>query len=318
MKMKLISKQAIKNGTESVDTPNNNEDTEMADGSMHDSDDEEGEDGEDGEEEDEASTDQPGSPSQPPRPSSATTQSTPTLADNSVSEKSDIETDGTEAPARPPMLHIDRERLDAKSGSPLKNIALTRSALTSPAEPSTTAAPPFSDPEPIKEAKPITNTTETSTLDAAMQEEVTATAPTTLPPPPPGPTEAEMEAAVEVRKEEEEEEEMLLDIVENANNAHIGAEEAAPEAASKIIDGTTQSPETVLEATDATAPVEKETIDEPQAEAAQPSEDDDDDFPDLLGGLEKQLNEPIAEPSAAATSTLTGEAALPAKPATAE
>jgi len=62
-------------------------------------------------------------------------------------------------------------------------------------------------------------------IEEKMQEMVESSAPIELPPPPPEPTIAHEVAAIETRQEEEEEEEILLDIVENANNANIGADE---------------------------------------------------------------------------------------------
>lgn len=268
------------------------------------------------------------------------------MPENPSAADPDTEMSGTEATARPPILHLDRERLEMKSGSPLKNIALTTSALASPLEPSTTAAPPFSDPEPVQqELQHITETTELTRIDAAMQEEATITAPTTLPPPPPEPTIADMEAAVEVREEEEEEEGMLLDIVDNANNTHIGGGEALPDAAPEPIIETAQEPgptveiepsdptaaepelglnpeleaepveEPIAEPAEVPVPAESTAVDQTQPKVPQPVEDDDDDFPDLLGGLEKQLNDPVAKAPDAVEPILTGEAALPPKPA---
>jgi hypothetical protein len=284
----------------------------MADGSAHDSDDEEGEDGEEGEDDDEGSVDNQSSPSKPLRPISTPP---PVATDIPSAANPDTDMAGTEAAAHPPLLHIDRERLEIKSGSPLKNVALTTSALTSPLEsPSNTAAPPFSEPAPKQDLNPILETAESASLDETMQRAAAATPPTTLPPPPPEPTLVEEIAAKEVLAEEEEEEEMLLDIVENANNANIGEDEIlapiTPEIYVPIQEVEAQQPEmTIPEALEVPAkqaevendnqkeelisapPVAEET----EPEVPQPAEDEDDDFPDLLGGLEKQLNEPVAQ-----------------------
>jgi len=188
-------------------------------------------------------------------------------------------------------------------------VALTTSTLTSPLEsPSTTAAPPFSDPATVSELNPIVEAPGPASLDETMQQQAVDTAPPTLPPPPPEPTVAEEIAATEVVQEEEEEEEMLLDIVDNANNAHIGGdeplapvvpevpiepvqelEELAPEAIAPEIE------EIPVEQKEDPTPVEPTVVEVVQAEAPKPVEDDDDDFPDLLGGLEKQLNEPVSQ-----------------------
>lgn len=251
---------------------------------------------------------------------------------------------GTEATAHPPKLHINREKLAVKSGSPLRNVALTTSSLNSPllspsASPNTTAANPSSNPAPKQEESSDTETVEQAILNKTMQEEAAATAPTALPPVPPEPTLSEEIASKEVLREEEEEEEMLLDIMENANNANIGGEEgSAPvpenpitpfqelssppsdEITSNAADAVTE-PEGVLSAPSSDeitsnvaevvteqeevqtkdqkeelAPTPSEIVEEEeQLGGLQPDKEEEDAFPDLLGGLEKQLNEPITK-----------------------
>jgi hypothetical protein len=144
-----------------------------------------------------------------------------------------------------------------------------------------------------------------------MQQQAAELAPPILPPPPPEPTLAEEIASTEVRQEEEEEEEMLLDIVQNANNANIGGDGVLPLVEPEVLVEPVQhfeipapepepiTPEAVeapIEQEETSAPLELgPVVEEAQAEVPQAVEDDDDDFPDLLGGLEKQLNEPVAE-----------------------
>lgn len=344
----LIPKQDIKIENETTSTPANNEDTEMADGSMHDSDDEEGEEGEDGEDDDEDSIENQGSPSKTSRPTSSAPQRIPTMTEIPGIQKTDTEMSGTEAGALPPALHVDRDKLDFRSGSPLKNVALTTSDLTSPMGPSTAAVSPFPDPKPVPESQPVSETADPASLDKAMQEVIAESAPTELPPPPPEPTVAEMEASEDVRKEEEEEEEMLLDIIDKANNSEIGAEKELPKVSPEPIAEPVPEPETTAaepnrepeivpetapgaapeaaptvseeaptEAIEPPAPVEPSPAESsPVAQPEQapiPAEEDDDDFPDLLGDLEKQLNEP-ADAAPEAAPVLTGEAALPKKP----
>lgn len=276
------------------------------------------------------------------------------------------------SPVSPFAAHLEREKL--ATGSPLKNVALATSALTSPTG---IAAPPFSDSAPVQAAQPVSveapkpaeiPQVDPTSLDTVMQDQVAETAPTELPPVPPNPTIVEEITAVVERKEEEEEEEMLLDIVDNANNAQIGAEAPAPivevppvsepvvEAQPEIPPPATQvepiqpivpepeqqpepeitrepvsEPQPELPAPQITAPepappavevpnapeplpeapIEQqpaapisepapEVVPEPAAEQTAEVEDDD-DFPDLLGGLEKSLSsKPAPAPAVAA------------------
>lgn len=310
-----VETDGIKAENEDSSTPANNEDTEMADGSAHDSDDDDGEEGEEGDDDEEGSVDNQSSPSKNSRPISTPPPNIPAVTDSSIDQHLDIDLEGTEATARPPLLHIDREKLEIKSGSPLKNIALTTSTLTSPLEsPGTKLVNPFSEPAPKQELNSVMETAEPMSLDETMQQEASVTAPTLLPPPPPEPTLEEEIASKEVLAEEEEEEEMLLDIVENANSANIGGLEGlAPvvlEVSAPVVQETEGEQADAIHPKEPEIPTEQERVQEnnpkvehdpappvveEEPEVAQPAEDEDEDFPDLLGGLEKQLNEPKAE-----------------------
>lgn len=285
----------------------------MAEGSMHDSDEEEGEEGEEGDEEDEGPVGNQGSPSKVARPISAPPQDIPTLTEIPSMGRTDTEMGGLEATARPPMLHLDRDKIEGKSGSPLKNVALTTSTLTSPLEsPNTSSATPFNT-APVQELQPVSETAELASLNEEMQQEAVATAPPTLPSPPPQATVAEEIASTELLREEEEEEEMLLEIVENTNNASIGADEAintaVPEAPQTAIPPipeaevisepvSMEAPEVPAEQKDDPAPADPIPVETDAPQAVE--DDDDDDFLDLLGGLEKQLNDPVSSGGAEA------------------
>ena len=198
----LILEQGVKEEKESSTTPLN-EDTEMAESSMHDSDSESGED-----ENDDNET----------QPSSPTKQDVETPLPASVSHANpDVEMGGTEIAPIAPLLHIQRPDLkEVKSGSPLKNIALTTSTLASPIESPTLNQGILDNvietTNEVKEADVIKE--EVEQMEEKMREEVPLTAPTILPPSPPAPTDVEVVAAQEVLQEEIEEEEILLDIIE--------------------------------------------------------------------------------------------------------
>jgi hypothetical protein len=258
---------------------------------------EDGEDSEDGDE-DEGSVDNQGSPSKPPRQLSAAPILHPTMTETPNLLPEDTGMTGLETPLSQPAIIIERDRHEGKSGSPLKNVVLTTSSVASPLEgPTSGSAAPFSDPDPIQQPQPAL-ITEPALLNETMQEVATETAPTSLPPPPPQPTEAEAEAAVEERREEEDEEEMLLDIEENANSALVGEGDEPPnEQAQPLADGAPKDVQAV--ATEASPDVEStktEIAVAPEVSAEQPEqiqeEQNDDDFPDLLGGLEKSLEKP--------------------------
>jgi hypothetical protein len=281
----------------------------MADGSMAASDDDDGDEGEDGDEgdDDEGSIDNQSSPSKPPRPLSPTANTVPFLKETPDLASEDAAMSGVEDPIPPSLLSVEREKTEGKSGSPLKNVALTTSTLTSPLE-SPTIPPPFPD---ITRAPQLDNTLEETAelaiLNEIMERETTESAPPILPPPPPEPTIAEENAAAILREEEEEEEEMLLDIVDNANNVQIGAglpvktpPQISPDpilsprveepALSTSFPAIASIPITDINTVDTTAA--QEGIHSEQS--VQDDDDDDDDFPDLLGGLEKSLEKPQA------------------------
>jgi hypothetical protein len=276
----------------------------MGDGSMVASDDDEdGDDGDDGED-DEGSVENQRSPSKPPRPTSpvplvaAGIKSVPSLGFG------DTPMGGLELPRPHPMIQTERVKSEGQSGSPLKNVALTTSALTSPLE-SPTVAPPFSDISALApQQDPIVTAMEKKHLDEEMIFESTESAPTEILQPPPEPTAAEATASAELLHEEEEEEEMLLDIVENASNAQIGGSEvpiAAPEVpVEQTPMPSTEIPVEPISSETGGAPEEKEPKDPVLLEDTEPepvpevqnAEEADDDYPDLLGGLEKSLDKP--------------------------
>ncbi|KAE9370596.1 hypothetical protein N431DRAFT_468632 [Stipitochalara longipes BDJ] len=306
-----VSADGVKSENETGTTPANNEDTEMGDGSMAASDDDEdGEDGDDGED-DEGSVDNQNSPSKPPRPTSPVPLATTGIKTVPSLGFGDTPMSGLEFPRPHPMIHTERVKSEGQSGSPLKNVALTTSALTSPLESPTVAAPFSEINAPAPEQDHVATAGEKEALDEEMLLETAESAPTEIPPPPPNPTAAEIVASEELLREEEEEEEMLLDIVENANNAQIGGSDA-PIAAPGI--PAEQAPIPLAEATtepipseDLAAPVEIEQEDpalvenpepDPVQEEQKVEEEDDDDLLDLLGGLEKSLEKPEQAPVA--------------------
>jgi len=355
-----VGPDGIKLEKEPSSTPVPNEDTEMGDGSAANSDDDDGEDGEDGDEgdDDEGSVDPQDSPSKPSQ-QSPLAASAPILPPVPSLDQADVPMGGTEFPHVPPRLLTDR--LETKSGSPLKNVVMTTSTLTSPLEPPANLSPTkaLTDVHPLaSDSTPLSPKLET--LDEEMQQEVPTMAPEDVPPPPPEPTNVEVAAAVEERVEEEEEEEMLLDILDRAKNAEIGApldapaapaspgNESPPVEAEAIQPDPTPQVETEIEPAQATpqplvmpepvpekpaspanqeAPIEQEAVPtpptarspeavpvaEPEPPAQEPVaavEDDDDDYPDLLGGLEKSLKTPearIETPVAAPVSEKTPE-----------
>jgi len=208
---------------------------------------------------------------------------------------------GVETPLSQPAIITERDRREGKSGSPLKNVALTTSSVTSPLEgPTSSSAAPFSDPDPIQQPQPAL-ITEPASLNETMQEVAIETALTSLPLPLLQPTEAEAEAAVEERWEGKDEEEMLLDIVENANNALVGGGDEPPnEQAQPLADGAPKDAQAVTtEAPPEGESTKTEIAEAPEVSAEQPEQPEqiqeqqnDDDFPDLLGGLEKSLEKP--------------------------
>jgi hypothetical protein len=302
----LISnvKQGIKIEKDGSATPTQNEDTEMGEGSNAPSDDDEGDEGEYGEEgdDDEGSTDNNASPSKTTRTASPIPAILPTMKPIPNSG-GDAAMAGVEIRPFPKIL-TDHDKLEVKSGSPLKNVALTTSALTSPLA-SPVIPTPTSSLSAILSSSlqhpPVAASTEIENLDQAMQEETAESAPTELPPPPPGPTVVEEKAAVEMLQEEEEEEDMLLDIVDNIENSNFGAvpaQDPVSEAPSEVILKEEPEVEPVIAELELEPEPEPEPQEQPQSEPPKTEEvplepqdeDDDDDFPDLLGGLEKSLD----------------------------
>ena len=295
-------------------TPANNEDTEMGDGSMAASDDDEdGEDGDDGED-DEGSVDNQNSPSKQPRPTSPVPLTTTGIKTIPGLGLGDTPMSGLEFPRPHPMIQTERVKSEGQSGSPLKNVALTTSALTSPLE-SPTIAPPFSDTSaPAPEQGHVTTAGEKEALNEEMLLETSESAPTEIPQPPPEPTAAEVLASEELLHEEEEEEEMLLEMVENANNAQIGGSEApiaAPEiqaeqhpeqdpipSAEAPVESISPEALEAIEGIEKEDPILLENAEPEPVQEEQKVEEEDDDFPDLLGGLEKSLEKPEQAPVA--------------------
>jgi len=293
----------IENGAEA--TPTNNEDTEMGDGSMAASDDDDGDDGEgDDGEDDEGSVDNQNSPSKPLRPASPIVTAATGIKTVPSLGFGDTPMTGLEFPRPHPTIQIERTKLEGQSGSPLKNVALTTSALTSPLE-SPTVAAPFSDfgTATAPQLDPVPEAVKTDSPDEEMLLKTAASAPSTLPAPPPEPTATEANASAEVLREEGGEE-MLLDIVDNANNSQIGGPEV-PIAAPEITPEQVPIPQTeapveatldeTVEATreeEAEDPVLLENAETEAVPQVQNAEEDDDGFPDLLGGLEKSLEKP--------------------------
>ncbi|KAK0111426.1 hypothetical protein ONS95_001786 [Cadophora gregata] len=356
-----VGPDGIKLEKETSSTPVSNEDTEMGEGSAANSDDDDGEDGEDGDEgdDDEGSVDPQDSPSKPSQ-QSPSAASAPILPPITPLDQADVSMGGTEFPHVPPRLLTDR--FEAKSGSPLKNVVMTTSTLTSPLEPPSASSPTKDLPEvhPLaSEDTPLSAKMET--LEEEMQQEVHRMAPDDIPLPPPEPTNVEVAAAIAERVEEEEEEEMLLDILDRAKNAEIGApldsplvsaspahrsppvetdaapSDPAPQVESEV-HSTHATPQAVVisepaQEGKAPSPEVKETpgeqeavpipppapisesvpVAESEAPLREPStidEDDDDNYPDLLGGLEKSLKTPEARvetPVAAPVSEISPE-----------
>ena len=301
-----------------VAAPTPNEDTEMAEGSIAATDDEGGEDGEEGDEDDDdegSINAAPESPSKPPPPLSPVASELPKFG------SIDTDMSGIDIPG-PSLPRL--ETSEGTSGSPLKNVALTTSSLTSPISSPEATKDPFTEPvapqEPVEEAGNINipEAADPTTLDEDMQQQAPETAPPTLPLPPPNPTLAEVISSTEVRREEEEEEEMLLDTLENARNATIGASQdaipSAPEIPTEPAPLLPQEPEAPIsepepaQEAELVPQAEEEKLPTPPIQAPaseelapqpQPVEDDEDDdeFNDLLGGLEKRLNESQAAPA---------------------
>jgi len=302
----------------------------MGDGSMvATDDDDDGDDGDDGEDE-EGSVDNQSSPSKPPRPISPVPL--PATGIKTVPGFGDTPMTGLEFSRPHPMIQTERVKSEGQSGSPLRNVAMATSALTSPLE-SPTVVPLFSDTLAAPQQDPAPAAVEKEILDEEMLLETAQSAPTEIPQPPPEPTVTEVAASAKLLREEEEEEQMLLDIVENASNAQIGGSEvsnAVPEIYTEQVPiPPTEAPGEPITSEIVEAPKETESEDptslentKPEAEPkpvpeVQNTDEDDDDFPDLLGGLEKSLEKP-EQPPAAPKPTEVEEKLEPAEPVNTE
>lgn len=129
-----------------------------------------------------------------------------------------------------------------------------------------------------------------------MQEEAIQSAPTELPHAPPEPTIKEEIAAVQTLQEEEEEEEMLLSIMDSANVTDIEHKlPTLPKALEEFSLLSTEQEALAAESDLSEPPAELDSVvEDAEVEntgATEPlhEEDDDDEFPDLLGGLEASL-----------------------------
>jgi hypothetical protein len=303
----LTVSQGTKAETEGSIIPAVNGDTEMAEDSILASDDDDGEDGEEGEDgegndDDEGSIDNQSSPPKPPLPASPAPHAIPVIKEIPKFVSPDLYMTGTEFPG-PSEASLEKDQPEGKSGSPLKNVVLTTSSLTSPLQSPTVSSGPatFHGINLAHEQDPEAVPAEPQGLDGVMQQETVESTPIELPPPSPELTTAEAHAVVGSRQEEEDEEEMLLDIVENASNAQIGEvhkptmapfEEPAdppPDVQEPEVNITSDVPSGVLIAP--TLETDIVSTQEPVAEEAEAV--DDDDFPDLLVGLEEQLNKPV-------------------------
>ncbi|KAK2629604.1 hypothetical protein QTJ16_000424 [Diplocarpon rosae] len=296
-----VGPDGIKTSNANHSTPTQNEDTEMGDGSQPNSDEDDGDDGDDGDEgdDDEGSVDVQGLASKPDHQPSPSELPTPFLPPTPSLDAEDTAMGGTESNPAPPRHGTDR--LEGNLGSPLKNVAMMTSAIASPLESpilEPTAATPHHEAALSPASAPAPENVTLETLEKQMQQQTTELAPPTLPPPPPELTTTEIVAAIEERQAEEDEEEMLLDMVDEANRAKNDAskEQMAVVASSparvdsKKDPGAESAPKELLQ------PNESEVRAEEKSEPREtPAEEDDDDYPDLLGGLEESLKTPQAK-----------------------
>ncbi|ESZ90962.1 hypothetical protein SBOR_8655 [Sclerotinia borealis F-4128] len=198
--------------------PVKNFDTEMVDDSNPASDDDDGDEGDQGDEDDDPA-DVSNSPSRPHRDSS---QDHPmsTMLEIPKLSSADVMMGGTDNYG-PTKSELERVKDEGRFGSPLKQIALTTSTVNTPMVSPTETT--------IREPKlfPAGNNDNGSSYIESIHQEMLSVvdefAPSELPPVPPHPTEEHEEVSIELRAEEEREEEMLLDILENEENAQIGA-----------------------------------------------------------------------------------------------
>ncbi|KAG9230939.1 hypothetical protein BJ875DRAFT_487481 [Amylocarpus encephaloides] len=280
-----VSTDGVQIEGEPLTAPAKDEDTEMGEGSMAASDEEDGdEDGDEGDD-DEGSIADLNSPSKPPRTESPIATPLPTMK-----EIPDINPAiGFMPPGHHLPAHLERQNSEGTGGSPLKNVALATSALTSPVVAVPSRSPEISSAnestvntsnETVMECTEILKVEPESLGDALQMDvakiEVAEAAPLALPSPPAHLTDTDLKVAEQIGKEEEGgAEEMLLDIVENTNNAQISGD-ALPEALapveviSEVIprEQLMEAPEVVTE-----APIVETSVDSPVEEPVAATEE---------------------------------------------
>ncbi|TAQ86160.1 hypothetical protein B7494_g5513 [Chlorociboria aeruginascens] len=279
----IVDPDGIKIESDTTTGEPKNTDTKLVDGSMVASDNDEDSEGED----DEESMEAPSSPLKDQQPSPLP-KTAPVLPEIFHLDPPDVQMSGTEPDILPTIGALSSIKDEGKSGSPLKNIAMTNSTLASPLEaPPDAPFPALATVEENEQGPPLT-------IENAEAEIQQTAVDTPLPPPPPEPTVEHQIAAVLERQEEEREEVVLLDIIENTNNSKIGTIEPGidqvpePPLIKKI---PIQESEPVLEQSVAKIAPKPGSV-----------EEEEDDFPDLLGGLERSLNK--AEQSVSAPPAL--------------
>jgi hypothetical protein len=276
----------------------------MGDSSLVPSDEDEGEDGEEGEEaegddDDEGSPENENSPSKLPQEFTPAPDVIPTIGGIPDLSTPDIKIGDSELDDSP-LADMPKRREEGKSGSPLKNVAMTTSSLTSPLASPITPSASVAEPAPAEYLEPVAEAAEQAAIEEVTQEIPVVTAPEMLPVSEPAgaPEDAVTEAQ---QSQEEEEEEMLLDLVENIDGDPTEAEtqNSEPEqpadpvpipeteniiSVPTLVDTITQD----ANAEPAIA-VEEMLVELVQAEAEVAIEEEE-EFLDLLGGLERSLN----------------------------
>ncbi|RDW77685.1 hypothetical protein BP6252_05738 [Coleophoma cylindrospora] len=259
---------------ENADTPMGgvHEDTEMGDDSNQASDDEDGDEGDEGDDDEEGTPEVQDSPGNPLSITSPIPEVLPSLTTAPILEV-DIEMTDVESPQ---PATVEKLKLDlAKSGSPLKNVALSTSNINTPL-----ASPGI--PETTTTEVPESDAAPTGIEPVSPDLPVPIVATEDLPPPPPNPTEEHVEAAQTLVQEEIEEEEMLLDTLEGTNQTDI-QEPALPVTPTPI---TTSSP-----AKDIKPDIENEDIQEGDRTNVPQQEDDIVQTDDQLKDSEAPKNE---------------------------
>jgi hypothetical protein len=314
--------QAIKiEGENDSAPPAVNEDTEMGEGSMAASDDEDGEDGDDVDD-DEGSVSAQDSPSKPPRTFSPS--DLPHMKEIPSIGSKDTDMSGTDDLPGPPLPNL--EPVDTKAESPSKDVALTNTSPTHPPEP---AEDPLSSAPPPLEVtlEPAADIKETNAaMLQAIAGTAPETIPE--PPPNPTITEV-ISAVEAQREEEEEEEMLLDLVENTNRAPIVAPQETpAPEPLplgvpeephpSKVVEEpqrvdqptptpvSATLPEAVVEkvakeATEQSAekpveqsaekPVEQSAEKPVEQSSEQPKQpvEEDEDYPDLLGQLEQNV-----------------------------